>query len=125
MAPQVKLVGDDRANDLSFNACQATLRGGAGADRLSAVAEDRWWGVFSYDCSALAIKAGATMSGGPGTDRLRGGADKDKLRGDGGHDRLQGRGGNDVLLGGRGKDKADGGKGRDRCVAERERRCEQ
>jgi Ca2+-binding RTX toxin-like protein len=124
MAPEVKLVGDDRANDLSFNACRATLRGGAGADRLSAVAEDRWWNTFSYDCSALAIKAGATMAGGPGRDRLRGGAGKDELRGDAGSDVLRGRAGTDVLLGGRDTDKADGGKGRDRCTAERERRCE-
>lgn len=119
MAPEAKLVGDGRANELSVNACRAAVRGGAGADHLTAIAGDPFWDVFSYDCTPT-----ATMSGGPGTDRLRGGAGKDRLRGDGGHDRLQGRGGNDVLLGGRGKDRADGGKGRDRCTAERERRCE-
>ncbi|MCP3421989.1 calcium-binding protein [Nocardioides pinisoli] len=124
MAPEVTALGDSSANELSFNACRGTLRGGAKADRLSAVGGDPWWDEFSYDCDALSLKRTSTMAGGAGQDSLRGGAGKDKLRGDAGNDVLQGRAGNDVLLGGRGRDKADGGMGRDRCVAERERRCE-
>jgi Ca2+-binding RTX toxin-like protein len=124
MAPELTLVGDGKANHLSFNGCRGTLRGGAGGDRLSAVAGDPWWETFSYDCEALSLEATSTMAGGPGQDRVRGGGGVDRLRGDGGNDVIQGRGGNDVLLGGRGKDEANGGKGRDRCVAEVRKRCE-
>ncbi|MCW2735438.1 MAG: outer rane adhesin like protein [Nocardioides sp.] len=124
MAPEVKILGNGKANELSYNGCRGTLRGGAGGDRLSIVAGDPWWDQFSYDCEALSLEATSTMAGGPGQDRLRGGPGKDKLRGDAGNDALHGRAGDDVLLGGRGTDQADGGKGRDRCVAERARRCE-
>lgn len=124
MAPEVTVLGDSSANELFFNACRGTLRGGAGKDRLSAIGGDPWWDEFSYDCDALSLRRASTMAGGSGRDQLRGGNGTDKLRGDAGNDVLEGRSGNDVLLGGKGRDKADGGKGRDRCSAERERRCE-
>ncbi len=119
MAPRVTLVGDNRDNDLYFNGCRATVRGGHGDDHLTNVSGDPWWEEFDFGC-----KASSTISGGPGTDRIRGGQGRDRLAGDGDRDRLEGRGGTDVLLGGRGRDRADGGKGRDRCVAEREKSCE-
>lgn len=119
MAPRVTMVGDDRENALSFNACRAIVRGARGGDHLTNVSGDPWWEEHDFGC-----KASAKVSGGPGADRIRGGQGRDRLAGDGGRDRLEGRGGADVLLGGRGRDRVDGDQGRDRCVAEREKSCE-
>jgi Ca2+-binding RTX toxin-like protein len=119
MAPRVTMLGDDRDNALSFNACRAIVRGAGGGDQITNVSGDPWWEEHDFGC-----KAAAKVSGGAGADRIRGGQGPDRLAGDGGRDRLEGRGGADVLLGGRGRDRADGGKGRDRCVAEREKSCE-
>lgn len=119
MAPAVTMVGDTGDNELSFNGCSASLRGGNSDDLLSNVAGDPWFDTYSFDC-----KATPKMYGGPGKDRLRGGAGADRLRGEAATTGSRGRGGKDVLLGGRGRDKADGGRARDRCGAESERRCE-
>ncbi|GAA5113351.1 hypothetical protein GCM10023339_17570 [Alloalcanivorax gelatiniphagus] len=119
MASEVTLTGGSEDDSLSWYGCRATVRGGAGDDRLTTVDDDPWLDTFVFGCTPT-----STMSGGSGKDRLSGGGGKDALRGGGGKDRLDGRGGNDILLGGRGRDAADGGKGRDRCVAETSTRCE-
>ena len=124
MASKATLIGDSKANSLSFNGCRGTVRGGSGPDRLSVVAGDPWWDTFSYDCEALSLEESSTMNGGAGRDTVRGGGGDDTLRGGAGNDVLRGRGGKDVLLGGQGKDTANGGQRRDTCAAERERRCE-
>lgn len=117
-ARTVALSGDTGNNDLGVSACEGTVRGGDGRDRLSR----------SYD-SWFESKPGCaeryTMNGGAGADTLEGHSRTDRLVGGTGNDVLEGSNGADVLLGGPGRDRADGGQGRpDRCVAEREKRCE-
>ena len=154
IATDVTMVGDDRANVLSFAGCDADLTGGAGRDRLFNVF-DSYFETYTFDCRAetrISGDGGAdTLQGGQGGDTLVGGAGNDTIEGRGGKDRIRGgngrdtvdagegrddvRGGGgrdeldgkaaaDTLIGGPGRDVADGATGRDRCVAERERRCE-
>ena len=137
MAPTVSLVGDRRDNDLFSNSCDATIRGGAGDDRLRNAKGDPWFEDYRYTCTPRSDARGGPGSdrlvGSGGKDRLDGGGGRDHIGGGGGNDRLRGGGGNDVMHadGGRddvrgdaGRDVADGGRGRDTCVAERERKCE-
>ena len=99
----VRLVGDDRPNELKAHGCTITMRGGDGRDELVIVGggDDR------------------TQRDEPRCRRPR-----SLLKGEDGPDLLRGRGDDDVLLGGRGRDVAKGSFGTDRCVAEREKNCE-
>ncbi|HEV2798774.1 MAG TPA: hypothetical protein VGV65_14260 [Nocardioides sp.] len=154
IATDVTMVGDGRANILSFAGCDADLTGGAGRDRLLNVF-DSYFEKYTFDCRAETRisgdggadtlqggQGGDVLSGGSGNDtiygrggkdRIRGGSGqdtvdagegRDDVRGGGGRDRLDGKDAADTLIGGAGRDVADGAKGRDRCVAEREQRCE-
>jgi len=58
-------------------------------------------------------RAGCTITGTPGNDRLIGTAGPDVICGLGGGDRLRGRNGDDLVLGGRGNDDLFGGAGND------------
>ena len=154
MAPEVVMNGDDGDNELLWNGCDATLRGGLGDDSL------RWQFDSVFDTYKFGCTGEVSMNGGDGRDTLRGSGKDDLLIGGRGHDTIEGRGGDDrirgsrgndkvdggngrdkvsggagndvingraaddVLMGGPGRDKVDGSKGRDRCVAEREQRCE-
>jgi Ca2+-binding RTX toxin-like protein len=93
-ATRVVLHGTPGPNALRGSGCHVRLRGGAGADDLSAS------GVRSRGSCR------AELAGGPGPDRLTGG-DSD-----------------DLLVGGPGVDVARGGHGTDACVAERQVACE-
>jgi Ca2+-binding RTX toxin-like protein len=154
ISSDVSMVGDDRANILSFAGCEGDLTGGDGRDRLLNVF-DSYFEAYTFDCRTETRisgdggadelqggQGGDTLSGGGGNDtidarggkdRIRGGSGRDTIdggegredvRGGGGRDRLDGKAAADTLIGGPGRDVADGSGGRDRCVAERERRCE-
>jgi Ca2+-binding RTX toxin-like protein len=95
-ANSVRMTGGDANNELTGKACALRIRGGLGADRLTALDYTK-----RSDC------AGAFLHGQRGDDVMRG-----SERGD-------------YLIGGPGRDTAYGGKGVDSCVAvERERSCE-
>lgn len=154
LSTEVEMIGDSRANNLSFAGCEGSLRGRAGRDRMLNV-YDSYFETYTFDCAARTEMIGDAgddvLQGGQGVDRLHGGDGKDTIDGRGGDDRIRGnaagdtidggkgrddvRGGGgpdvidghsaaDTLLGGRGFDRVDGSSGRDRCVAEREQRCE-
>lgn len=154
MAPEVVMNGDDGDNELRWNGCDATLRGGLGDDSL------RWQYDYVFESYTFDCDGEVSMNGGDGRDSLRGsGADdlliggrghdtiegrggddrvrgsrgndkvdggqgRDRVSGGAGNDVLEGRGADDVLIGGPGRDRVDGSNGRDRCVAERKTRCE-
>jgi Ca2+-binding RTX toxin-like protein len=99
VAERVRLVGNERDNDLDAFGCDAAAKGGGGDDRLSSTVEPD-----TLPCSAQ--EAAVSFSGGAGNDVLRGGK------------------GPDTLAGGRGRDRADGGKGTDLCRAEVRHNCE-
>lgn len=65
----------------------------------------------------LLIPAGtalaATITGGPGNERLRGTNAADTIDGNGGNDRIRGFAGDDQLIGGPGNDRVFGGRGND------------
>ncbi|QSR29326.1 hypothetical protein CFI00_02180 [Nocardioides sp. S5] len=154
MAPEVVMNGDDGDNELRWNGCDATLRGGLGDDSL------RWQFDYVFETYTFDCDGEVSMNGGDGRDSLRGSGADDQLIGGRGHDTIEGRGGDDrirgsrgndevdggngrdkvsggagndvlkgrsaddVLIGGPGRDRVDGSNGRDRCVAERKTRCE-
>ena len=136
-AEHVVLAGTDGPNLLGLTACDGTVRGRGGDDRVARAFEGVFE-LFDADCGeSLTINGGAgdddvtgsggpdTIVGGKGRDRLNGRHGSDRLVGGRGHDHLSGREQRDTLLGGPGRDVADGGRGsRDLCRAERERRCE-
>ncbi len=133
-ATRVVLAGDNGANKLALRACDGTVQGRKGSDKISR----KYDMVFesSLDCTETLNANGGpgrdkisgtrgddVLSGGSGNDRIRGGFGNDLLLGGGGNDKLKGDNDNDVLKGGRGFDRADGGPGKDKCQAERKRRC--
>ena len=88
-------IGGSGNDDIDGNGVANTLRGRAGADRLS--------GKGGND----------VLIGGPGNDRENGDAGADYAYGGGGNDVLSGGAGNDVLLGEAGADTLYGGAGFD------------
>ncbi len=60
----------------------------------------------------------ATITGGPGNERLRGTNGADQIDGNAGNDRIFGRGGGDTLVGGLGRDRVFGGNGNDESHGE-------
>lgn len=154
MASQVVMNGDDGDNQLRWNGCDATLRGGLGDDYLG-WQFDGIFESYTFDCTGEVSMNGGdgrdtlrgsnkgdlliggrghdTIEGRGGDDRIRGsrgndkvdgGNSRDKVSGGAGNDVLKGRSADDVLIGGPGRDRVDGSNGRDRCVAERKTRCE-
>lgn len=154
MAPAVALTGDSEDNDLTWTACDATLRGGKGDDSLQ-WSYDHVFEAHEFGCAGEVSMNGGdgrdhlrsaggddrlvggrghdtilgrggddTIRGGHGNDKLDGGEGRDDIHGGSGNDVLRGRSGHDTLLGGPGRDTVDGANGRDRCVAERKQRCE-
>ncbi len=154
MAPEVVMNGDDGDNELRWNGCDATLRGGLGDDHLG-WQFDGIFESYTFDCTGeVSMNAGDgrdtlrgsnaadlliggrghdTIEGRGGDDRVRGsrgndevdgGEGRDKVSGGAGNDVLKGRAADDVLFGGPGRDRIDGSRGRDRCVGERKTRCE-
>lgn len=102
-ARDVEVVGTPASNDITAEACRATVRGLGGRDSIAAV----------------------TTRGVSNAGELRcRGARRMRFHGDAGNDRLFGSAGSDVLVGGPGRDRADGGRGRDTCSAETVKRCE-
>jgi Ca2+-binding RTX toxin-like protein len=90
------LSGDALDNHIDGGAGNDTLSGRAGADSLlGGLGDDRIWG-------------------GDGDDTLQGNAGRDWLTGDAGTDRIYGGDGNDTLTGGLGEDWLTGGLGADR-----------
>ena len=82
----------------------ATLRGGAGNDRIiGGGGNDTLYGDAGLDA----------LFGNDGNDSLSGGADQDYLDGQGGDDTLSGGAEGDILIGGTGADVLDGGSGFD------------
>jgi Ca2+-binding RTX toxin-like protein len=100
-ARNLVLKGTDKADDLRFYACRATVRGRGGADDIRQSRGDDYF------------EAG-----------LRCNPRKFRLYGGGGKDVLRGSTDNDVLVGGRGRDTINGNGGRDRCSGERLKSCE-
>lgn len=104
----------------------ATLRGGAGDDRISfkrfGNSDDDGFGLggddtligFRGNDRLLGGDDQDTLLGGTGSDVLVGGDDGDQLVGGGGNDRLNGGRDNDVLAGGIDRDSLVGGLGNDR-----------
>ncbi|MEZ5912835.1 MAG: sulfatase-like hydrolase/transferase [Paracoccaceae bacterium] len=89
----------------------ATFHGGAGNDRLIAVA--------TLPSARHAFYGGAgndTLSGGPGNDTLDGGTGNDFIHGRRGNNRIFGGHGNDVIYDGDGASVIDTGPGRNRVV---------
>lgn len=145
-ARRVILSGTDGRNDISFSACDATLRGRGGADTIARYYESLFESVFCPRFPKAHLNGGSgrddlagtlgrdVLLGGRGKDFLDGGKGADRLIGGSGPDELRGAEGNDVLRGGRGNDRVDGGRARDHadggpgrkdlCRAEHERRCE-
>jgi Ca2+-binding RTX toxin-like protein len=154
MAPEVVMNGDDGDNELRWNGCDATLRGGLGDDYLG-WQFDGIFEFYKFDCTGEVSMNGGdgrdtvrgshmddlliggrghdTIEGRGGDDRIRGsrgndevdgGNGRDRVSGGAGNDVLKGRSADDVLIGGPGRDRVDGSNGRDRCVAERKARCE-
>ena len=111
-APELVLTGDEKDNRLEGAACDLTIGGGAGDDKVFARH------VSGEDCSVL-------VRGAKGDDNLVGTSGNDKILGGPGHDYLVGGLGNDRLVGGPGRDRANGKPGRDLCLAEIEKACEQ
>jgi hypothetical protein len=102
VAPDIEVVGTTSANDISVDACRATVEGLRGRDTIAAI---------------------VTSGSNAGTLRCRDGRHV-RFLGGGGADRLLGSGGPDLLVGGPGRDRADGGRGRDTCRAEVRKNCE-
>lgn len=107
MAPEVVMNGGDD-DDLTWNGCDATLRGGLGDDSL------RWQFDYVFESCTFDCDGEVSMNGGDGRDNLRGSSANHVLIGGRGHDTIEGRGGDDRVRGSRGNDKVDGGQGRDR-----------
>jgi Ca2+-binding RTX toxin-like protein len=109
-----------------------SLRGGSGADRLSAAGGHGTGGPFAGVAELRGGGGRDILLGGRGNDQMWGGAGVDRLRGGLGRDRLRGDRGADYLWGGRGKDilravdstadrRVDGGSGRDTVYYDRGR----
>lgn len=107
MAPEVKLVGDNTSNELSYVGCRGNLHGKGGSDSLVS-ARNSYFDSYTFDC-----RGRASMSGGRGADELRGSDGPDRLAGNRGRDTIKGRDGRDILPGGKGRDTIKAGKGRD------------
>lgn len=103
IARKVTLVGDSADNSLRINqyACQATIKGGKGDDKLEMAGSDGDL-PFPENC----------------------GKRRPHLYGQKGDDTLTGRAFDDVLVGGPGKDAAYGGRGTNTCRAETEKNCQ-
>lgn len=86
------------------------LRGGAGNDRLTVVADVRLPGILA---SLLGGSGNDTLTGGKGDDQLNGGTGNDSLVGGAGTNTLDGGEDNDILVGGPVFDFLLGGAGRD------------
>ncbi len=127
-AQRVVIDGTDSRNELSFSACDATLRGRGGADTIARSYDSLWESVFCPRFPKARLSGGSgrdDLEGTVGRDVLLGGSGPDELRGADGNDVLRGGSGNDRLYGGPSRDHADGGPGRkDLCRAERKQRCE-
>ena len=130
-----RLVGANEPDFFDESDCtgvQFTLRGGSGADRISASAPGAQLvdGGSGADVLTGGASRGNEMRGGLGDDRLLGGDDPfqpDTLRGGPGADYLDGERGDDALFGDAGDDElygdvgddtADGGADDDLCRAE-------
>ncbi|CBS90968.1 calcium-binding protein [Azospirillum lipoferum] len=114
------LIGSARADLMTGDGQDNTLRGGAGADTLTG-------GAGSDTADYTGSAAGVTVSLADGTaesgdaagdvltgiENLTGSAADDRLTGDGEANRLRGGGGNDTLIGGTGADTLSGGAGID------------
>jgi Ca2+-binding RTX toxin-like protein len=100
-AVDLVLEGTKRADELGFHACDATVRGRAGADTIM---QNRYGDRFDGD--------------------LRCDRRSFRLFGNGGNDVLRGATGNDLLIGGPGRDTIQGDRGRDICSGEKLTSCE-
>lgn len=91
-AVEARLHGTPGPNAITFAACTARVRAGAGADTIV-----EYLPSSLVDCSTLPRPRRDTWEfGGPGDDRLRGNGHRDHLVGGPGRDRADGRGGRDV-----------------------------
>lgn len=102
VAPDIEVVGTAGANDVTVDACRATVEGLGGRD------------------SVAAFTSGGSNAGDVRCRTAR----RMRFLGGGGADTLVGSKGPDVLIGGPGRDRSDGQRGRDTCQTERSRRCE-
>jgi Ca2+-binding RTX toxin-like protein len=100
-AKNLVLKGTDKADELRFYACKATVHGRGGADDMRQSRGDDYF------------EAG-----------LRCNPRKFRFFGGGGKDTMQGSTDSDVLIGGPGRDTINGNGGRDTCSGEKLRSCE-
>lgn len=100
-AKKLVLKGTEKADELRFHACRATVTGRGGADDVHQSRGDDYF------------EAG-----------LRCGSRTFRLFGGGGKDTLRGSTGRDLLVGGPGRDTINGNGGRDTCSGEKLRSCE-
>ncbi len=108
-----RLVGFAGADTLSGRAGEDTLKGGGGQDALRGGAQNDLL-VGGGGADTIGGGSGAdVLRGAGGADLVRGGGGSDLLRGNGGADTLIGGGGADTLIGGGGDDLLRGGAGRD------------
>lgn len=101
-AKKLDVRGTQRADDVRFFACRATVRGRGGKDTL----ESYRTGEDSYELKCDARKS------------------KIKVYGNRGNDTIKGSRGKDLLVGGKGRDTIDGNANRDRCSGEKLKSCE-
>ena len=82
--------GDDGDNELRWNGCDATLRGGLGDDHLG------WQFDYVFETYKFTCTGEVSMNAGDGRDTLRGSQMDDLLIGGRDrHDTIEGRGGDD------------------------------
>ncbi len=96
---------------------ESTADSDEGVDNLSKEAHMHLRKTTAVAVAALAFvpatAMAATITGGPGSERLHGTNYSDVIDGNAGNDRIFGRGGDDRLTGGLGNDRVFGGAGND------------